>query len=89
MNFTKGAMIAFLTAVNSAIVFLGLWYTTASIAAQNKVLVFGVEIPAFLLGFAVVYIGVRSYIKLFRLFNKLKNPMLKFSWQNFKGGILR
>ena len=89
MNFTKGIIIALLAAVNSAVVILGLWYTTASITAQNKVLVFGIKVPAFLLGFAVIYIGVRSYLKLFRLYEKLRDPMRKFSWQNFKGGILR
>lgn len=86
MNFTKSLIIAVLAAVNSAVITLGLWFTSANISGQT-IPVFGVEIPAFLLGFAIIYIGVRSLIKLFRLYNKLKDPELKFSWQNFKGGM--
>ncbi|MHB9094295.1 MAG: hypothetical protein ACYC21_06450 [Eubacteriales bacterium] len=87
MNFPRAAVLAVLTAINSTIVALGLWYTSATINGQTKIPIFGVEIPAFLLGFMVVYIGVRSYIKLFRLCKKLNNRELKFSWQNFRGGI--
>lgn len=89
MNFSRAAILALLSAINTVVVVLGLWFTSTSIAEHNKMPVFGVEIPAYLLGFMVVYIGVRSYIKLFRLFKTLKNPELRFSWQNFKGGILK
>ncbi len=89
MSFGRAAVLAVLTAINTLVVVMGLWYTSGSIAAGTRVPVFGVEIPAFILGFMMVYISVRSYIRLFRLYQKLKNPEIKFSWQNFRGGILR
>lgn len=89
MSFTRTAILAVLAAINTAVVVMGLWFTSASIAGGTRVPVFGVKVPAYILGFMVVYIGVRSYIKLFRLYQKIKHQEVRFSWQNFRGGILR
>ncbi|ADG81573.1 hypothetical protein [Thermincola potens] len=86
MNISRALILALLAGINTVLVISGLWFTSVSITQQNKMPVFGVEIPAYLLGFMVVYVGIRSYMKLFRLYKKLKNPELRFSWQNFKGG---
>ncbi|MFA5880827.1 MAG: hypothetical protein WC834_01425 [Eubacteriales bacterium] len=89
MNFSRAIILALLTTINTALVVLGLWFTSTSITSQTKLPIFGVEIPAYLLGFMVVYIAVRSYIKLYRLLKVLQNRELRFSWQNFKGGIIK
>ena len=87
MSFSRVMILSMLAAVNTVVTVSGLWFSSASISEHNNVPVFGVEVPGYLLGFMVVYIGVRAYIKLIRLMKKLKNPEMKFSWQNFKGGI--
>ena len=86
LNYSRVLILALLTAVNTAVTVSGLWFTSESIASKSNIPVFGVEIPASLLGFMVVYIGVRSYIKLFRLIKILNNKELVFSWRNFRGG---
>lgn len=87
MNVNRALALGVLALINTLVVLLGLRFTTDSIAHNVSLPVFGVEIPGALLGFMVVYIGFRSYIKLYRLYKTLKNKDLKFSWQNFRGGI--
>lgn len=86
LNYSRIFILALLTAINTAATVLGLWFSSQSIANNSSIPVFGVEIPAALLGFMVVYIGVRSYIKLYRLMKILNNKELEFSWRNFRGG---
>lgn len=61
----------------------GLWFAGYSLNTDNYVLVFGNKIPGFLFGMVVVYLGVRSLLKVYRLQNKIKQPDIVFSWRNF------
>lgn len=87
MSLKRALILAVLASINTVIVVSGLWFTSTNIIGQYKIPVFGVQVPAYLLGIMVVYIGVKSYIKLYRLAKMLRDPQLKFSWHNFRGGI--
>lgn len=84
MNFRRALILSGLAVVNTAVVILGLKFTTVNLNSGADVAVFGMRIPAYLMGFIIVYIGVRSYFKLFRLQRKLHDPETRFSWQNFR-----
>jgi|GEM_PF-3510627 len=82
MSLSKAAALLGLGLVAAAITVSGLWFTTVSITLNNEVTVLGNPVPAYLLGFAAIYLGVTSFIKLFRLARALKNPKATFSWKN-------
>ena len=80
-----GKVVAILTLgmMSIATIISGLWFTNYSFKTHNSVLVFGNKIPGLIFGLAALYLGVRAFIKVYRLRNKLKQPDVVFKWNNF------
>lgn len=80
----KKAAFAVLLLTAAAICISGVWYFVYSLAYGIWVPVLNAKMPGAVLGAAVLYLGIRYLLMLFRLKKELYKPESKFSWDNLK-----
>ena len=86
MTISKTVPLAILAIINTLIITAGLLFSIESMKSNMRFTVLNTEVSPVIFGFAIVYLGIRYYLKLFRLVKRLSNPDVQFNWHNFKGG---
>lgn len=81
---SKKAVMAVLFVLAFAICVSGTFFCVYSIVSGVSFQVINTKVPGFLFGIAVLYLGIRYTMKLFKLKSKLYKPTSRFSWDNFK-----
>ena len=80
----KAAMVLlFVTA--GAISVSGAFFCVYSLVNGISILVLGAQIPGVLFGTAVLYLGIRYFMKLLPLKQEVYRSTSRFSWANFRG----
>lgn len=71
-----------LLAIDVLIILLGLYCTIYGIVYNLKMQVMGSELPAYIFGFVVLFLGIRYLRSLIKLKKRI-SPDADFSWSNF------
>ena len=80
----KKAIIAALFVLTFAICVSGAFFCVYSAITGVSFQVINTKVPGFVFGIAVLYLGIRYTMKLFKLKSDLYKPTSRFSWDNFK-----
>ncbi len=82
---SKKTVVALLFVTAGAVSVSGAFFCIYSLACGISFPVFGVQMPGALFGAAVLYLGIRYLIMVFRLKQEVYKPASRFSWDNFRG----
>lgn len=83
---SKVAAILILFAMSAMLVLSGLFFTIYSIYTQSTFRVLNSDIPGYIFGAIVLYLGIRYFRSVFKLKNEVYKTSSKFSWSNFRKG---
>lgn len=85
INKHKVIIINFLYVATMIIIFLGIFFSIFSFVNHINFKVLNSSIPGAILGFLVLYLGIRYYLSVGKLKEELLKTSSNFSWTNFKG----
>ncbi|MDR3552846.1 MAG: hypothetical protein P4L75_06955 [Clostridia bacterium] len=80
----KRALIFSLFLVASAIIASGAFFSVYSIAQNISIHILNVDVPGFVMGLLVTYLGIRYFLLVRKLKANIYDPAAHFSWSNFK-----
>ena len=84
INKHKVIIINFLYVATMIIIFLGIFFSIFSFVNHINFKVLNSSIPGAILGFLVLYLGIRYYLSVGKLKEELLKTSSNFSWTNFK-----
>ena len=84
-NKHKVIIINFLYIATMIIIFLGIFFSIFSFVNHIDFKILNASIPGAILGFLVLYLGIRYYLSVSKLKEELFKTSSNFSWTNFKG----
>lgn len=82
----KRVMIAVLFIVACAICASGVFFSVYSYVYQINFQIINTQVPGFIFGLAVLYLGIRYFVSLVNLRREVYKSTSRFSWNNFKKG---
>ena len=85
INKHKVIIINLLYIATLIIIFLGIFFSIFSLVNHINFKVLNSSIPGVVLGFLVLYLGIRYYLSVTKLKEELFKTSSNFSWSNFKG----
>jgi uncharacterized membrane protein len=84
LNGQKKFVLAVLWVTSAAICLSGAFYSVYSAVLGISFPILNVQIPGFVFGIAVLYLGIRYMLMVLRLRKELRRTFSQFSWGNFK-----
>ena len=80
----KSLIVNALYAGTMIIIFLGMFFIAFSLVNHISFNILNVSMPGVILGFLVLYLGIRYYFQVIKLKSEVFKDSSKFSWSNFK-----
>jgi Na+/phosphate symporter len=78
----KKVAFRFLVVIDILLLLLGALFTALGIALNLKMSVMGSDIPVYVFGFVIIFLGIRYMKSIFKLKKRI-SPDASFSWDNF------
>jgi len=80
----KSIIVNALYAGTMMIIFLGMFFIFFSLVNHISFKILNVSMPGLVLGFLVLYLGIRYYFQVIKLKSEVFKASSEFSWSNFK-----
>lgn len=81
---SKKIAVYFLFSISLIIIFLGMFFSIFSFVNHISIKVLSVNVSGIVFGILVFYLGIKYYLSVCNLKEKLLKNKYKFSWSNFK-----
>ena len=83
-NWSKQIPVTALCFMSLFIVFLGVFFSTYSVLNHITFTIIQTKVSGLVFGLMVCYLGIRNYLSVLDLKEKMKDSNITFSWSNFK-----